>query len=81
MNVLIVLAVIAFLGGVTNLSQATMGVGGIASACFFGICARIAQAQRHETARVHAETERVRDASRREEIRKMELEEQAARVE
>ena len=41
---LLVLAVCAWLAGLVTLSNATVGVGGIATACFFAILARMAQA-------------------------------------
>jgi hypothetical protein len=44
---LVVVSLLCLLGGVASLSQATMGVGGIATACFLAILARIAQASAH----------------------------------
>jgi hypothetical protein len=45
MSILIVLAVLAAVAGLLQLSQATLGVGLIAMGCFFGILARIEQAR------------------------------------
>ena len=41
---LVCLSVVAMLGGLVSLSNATTGVGAICVACLFGIFARIAQA-------------------------------------
>ena len=46
---LILLGLLALVLGFFQLSEATLGVGGIAVACFFGILARLAQAARHHT--------------------------------
>lgn len=56
--VLIILAVLAWGAGVMTLSNATLGVGAIATACLFGIFARIAQAsaQHAELRRLLAKT-------------------------
>jgi hypothetical protein len=43
-GVLVLGALFAFLAGIASLTQATSGVGGIATACFLGILARLAQA-------------------------------------
>jgi len=45
--VFVVIGGLALIGGLTSLSNATSGVGGIAVACFFGILARLAQASAH----------------------------------
>jgi hypothetical protein len=45
MTFLLVLAVLAAVAGLLQLSQATLGVGLIAMGCFFGILARIEQAR------------------------------------
>ncbi len=42
-------AFIALLAGATMLTQATMGAGVIAAACFWAILARIAQAAAHDS--------------------------------
>jgi len=47
--VLVILAILAGIGGLLYLSQATQGVGLIGLACFLGILARLAQAERHTT--------------------------------
>lgn len=44
---LLLLAAVALIAGFMSLSQATLGVGILAVACFFGILARLAQANRH----------------------------------
>lgn len=46
MYALIIAGVICLIVGALYLSQITAGVGAIAAACFFAICARIAQAGR-----------------------------------
>lgn len=50
MTAYVVLAGLAFVIGIVFLSNATMGVGAIAAGCFFGIFARIAQADRQHRA-------------------------------
>ena len=45
--ILILLGLLALVFGFFQLSEATLGVGGIAIACFLGILARLAQAARH----------------------------------
>ena len=45
--ILMILAIIAAIAGAMSLSQATLGVGTIALACFLGILARLAQAEAH----------------------------------
>ncbi|MGD1146939.1 MAG: hypothetical protein ABR961_03180 [Thermoanaerobaculaceae bacterium] len=52
--VLILVALLAVLGGLMSLSQATIGVGIVALACFLAILARIAQAKEQ-----HAELKRL----------------------
>ena len=47
---LIVLSVLALFLGLNYLTQATLGVGIIGIACYFGIVARIAQAHQHARA-------------------------------
>lgn len=46
---LVILALIALVIGFFTLSQATMGVGILATACLFGIFARVAQAANHQS--------------------------------
>ncbi len=46
--ILILLGLLALVFGFFQLSEATLGVGGIAIACFLGILARLAQAARHQ---------------------------------
>ena len=45
--ILIILSIIALVIGVFNLTNATLGAGVIAIACFFAILARIEQANSH----------------------------------
>lgn len=45
--ILMIIGGICLIAGVLYLNRATAGVGGIAAACFFGILARIAQAEIH----------------------------------
>lgn len=47
-DLLIVLSILALVGGLASLSQATLGVGLVAVACLFAIHARIAQAEAHQ---------------------------------
>ena len=46
--ILIILALILAGAGIFSISQATLGVGLLACACFLGILARIAQAAKHQ---------------------------------
>jgi hypothetical protein len=64
MVVLLILGSVALVAGVLSLSQATSGVGLIAVACFFAICARIAQASPgHVTAAAARVDAEARDAA------------------
>ena len=46
--ILILLAILLAGAGIFSISQATLGVGLLAVACFLGILARIAQAAKHQ---------------------------------
>ncbi len=46
MLLFVALSIIAFLVGIFAITEATMGVGAVAAACYFGILARITQAER-----------------------------------
>ena len=62
--VFMLLAVLALIGGVLTLSQVT-GVGLVGIACFFAICAHLAQASSHHDKLVGAlkrQTEQLADA-------------------
>jgi len=47
--VLVIFAIIAAIAGFFTLSEATMGVGILCSACLLGILARIVQASKHQS--------------------------------
>ena len=49
-GILLVLGLLAAGYGAMSLSEATLGVGFIAIACFLGIAARLAQAEAHQRA-------------------------------
>jgi hypothetical protein len=50
---LFIASVVAALGGLATLTQATMGVGSIALACYLAIVARLAQASGHYEGQAH----------------------------
>lgn len=60
---LLILSILALGFGILSLSQATMGVGFCAVACYLGIVARIVQAGDHNRKQAQAEGARMRAAA------------------